>query len=286
MLIENTTMSDCDLKTNLEQAQKKVTRDVQQTVKAAKETLGYVKEIICEECSKVQRTAKVVVRQTASTCSTFSENLTAGVQCIKETTESTSETKEQNLKDKCVMINEWNRGVWRKRAKIEAQTKGSPMQAYEPKIPKRAEVATEGYRNSFGVPIKLGPERLAMMNSRALLDDVELTPIMEWSEEISLSRQRGEEREYLGTTNNVAISLNSFEPRDTYDSPDEGEQENRIRKEFWNRQHMGALSHSTPVENEVVIKQQKISKRTSTDDTLDRLMSVWKTNMKGFHLNE
>lgn len=61
------------------------------------------------------------------------ERIREGLEWVQQSMVCSIE-KEPTMKERCVMVNEWNRGVFQKRLKIEAQTKGTPLLTYEPKL--------------------------------------------------------------------------------------------------------------------------------------------------------
>jgi hypothetical protein len=62
------------------------------------------------------------------------DKINQGLEWVQQSVTTCSLNKEPTMRERCVMVNEWNRGVVRKRLKIEAQMKGTPLGTYEPKL--------------------------------------------------------------------------------------------------------------------------------------------------------
>jgi hypothetical protein len=229
-----------------------------------------------EEWGKAQRTAKFIFQKAVNAYDNFYENVHSTIECVNKEVVTTKEDKEMSLKERCVMINEWNRGVCSKRYRIETHAKGTPIKLYEPKLPVQQDlpkVTTEPKHSRM----KPTPERRAMMNYNRSLADVNLSPVMEGNDELSPPPRGHDERETLdselGIENVDDMSLNS------------GVIDDRYTKCISNK------ACPINVENEVIVKKEKQSKsffesETSRDDTLDQIMNIWKKNLKGYQLAE
>ena len=246
-----------------------------------------------EELGKAQRTATFVFHKAVNACDNFYENVHSTIECVNKEVKTTKEDKEMSLKERCVMINEWNRGVYSKRYRIETHAKGTPIQSYEPKLPGRQDLPKDATEPKHS-RIKPTPERRAMVNYNRSLADDNLSPIMEGNEELSPPPRDNDERKILdaelGIENHDDMSLWPLETQDDDDGRNDVDSE-VIGDSYWYTKRMSNKACPINVENEVIVKREKQSKsffqmETPRDETIDRIMNIWKKNLKGHKLAE
>jgi len=278
---------------------KRQLRQAQQKLKKVEQKVHDIRYRIEQEWAKAQRTAKAVYFQAAFACDSFYERIHTGIECIRDATTSTSEDKEMSVKERCYMINTYQRGVEAKRFKIEAQTKGHHIQTFGVQLPKSMESSHrthESHDKATGEDIerdgpskelvrkqKGGPEKLALENhKKSLVDEVDLSPASEETDDEIISiRREIEERDTICGK----LGLDS-DSRNDVDSSD------GVDLEYWYRkQDLAARSSTAYVENKVVLKKEKPTKSwfgggSSHEDTLDQIVTIWRKNLEQYHLTE
>ncbi|KAL3925894.1 MAG: hypothetical protein SGILL_000106 [Bacillariaceae sp.] len=205
-----------------------------------------------EEGHKFQRTVKVALFKMTTACDGFCEHVHETFQCVREKLTTTHEQEKQKLKDRCVIVNDWNTGVNNKRSKIEHQTAGESVQIYEPRVPKSSNKHRE----------------------LSLVDD-DMLEFCDEDHARTQSRRREEE---------VREEDFSIEEDDDID-------ENVSDDNDWYAQGMKKKTWPMQVENEVVVSKKKGEQRSSffggeesRNETLDQLIGVFKRNMTEHYL--
>ncbi|KAL3907574.1 MAG: hypothetical protein SGILL_008816 [Bacillariaceae sp.] len=211
------------------QAQRSM-RKVKAKVKRMEQGVEDAKRSTSEEYGRFQRTMQFIWFKMSTTCDNFYERVHEGVQCVQETVTSTDDDKEKALKERCVMVNDWNTGVTSKRSMIEVQTRGNPMQTYEPRVPK----SSTRYERSLVDQDIYDGNRDRSASHRSILED-----------------EDARDDEYL------------YGEEEDDDAIEELSDSN-----YWYTQGMAKKSWPVQVENEVVIRKKGEESRQETLDQI------------------
>jgi hypothetical protein len=237
-----------------EQAQQLI-KEAQQKRKDLETSLEDAQYKFRQECEKAQRTIQVIFYQTSAACDNFYESIHEGFQCVHDAVTSTDGDKAVALKNRCVMVNDWNTGVMNKRSRIEVQTRGDPIQSYEAKLP--------GKPSSHKQPN---------------VDDHLASFLEGFEDERSLPEQDLKD-----------IDLRNSESDEGRDDDDDI-YENVSSSKYWYTQNVTRKTLPGQVENEVIVrKKTKKSNFFGGDgqqETLDQLIGVFKRKLQGYNMTE
>ncbi|KAG7367188.1 hypothetical protein IV203_029858 [Nitzschia inconspicua] len=230
-------------------------KEVRQKNKELEASFKDVQDNFRQECGKAQRTVHVLFYRVTAACDDFYGSIHEGFQCMHDVVTSTDEDKAMALKNRCVMVNDWNTGVMSKRSRIEVQARGSPMQSYQAKLP--------------GQP----------SYSRRSLVDCDVASFLDECDERSLPEQE------LLDVNPTDVDL--LEDRDG-----DGDSifENPSRSKYWHTKRLTRKTWPGQIENEVIIrKKTKKSNCFGGDgqqETLDQLIGIFRKNLETYNLTE
>jgi hypothetical protein len=234
-----------------------------------------------QEWGKAQRTVQVLIYRATTTCDNFYERISDGFQCVRKIVATSDEDA---LKKRCVIVNDWNTGVMRKRSKIKVQAQGNPIQSYEAKFPgKSAAYKRHLLEDNFGPSLDGFDEQWPPDQD---LVDIELR-----------DSGSGKEKNDDGDIHEkVNISEDWYEQKvakrygERKEEDDDDIYENVSRSKYWYAQKKARKTCPVQIENEVIVrKKAKGSSFFGGDgrkETLDRLIGVFKRNLGDYHLTE
>lgn len=212
-----------------------------------------------QEYQKAQRTVHVLFHQAATSCDNFYGSIHEGFQCMHDTVTSTDEDKEVALKNRCVMVNDWNTGVMQKQSRIEIHARGNPIQSYEPKLPGKPSTTT---------------------SQRSLIDD-DLAALLDGCDERSLPDQ---------DLIDIDLNIGTDTSDEDRDDDDDDIYENASSSKYWYTQKVTRKTWPGQIENEVFVtkppKKSGFFGDNGQQETLDQLIGVFRRNLEGYHLAE
>jgi hypothetical protein len=247
---------------------------------------------IQQEYGKAQRTIQVLFYRATTTCDNFYERINDAFQCVHNFVTTTVDEKAVALKKRCVIVNDWNIGVMRKRSKIEVQARGNPIQSYEAKFPGKSatckpflEVNLRPFRDRFN-------EQLPPQQRRIGNDLNESGSGGEQNDDDDDDDDDDDEYE------NVSINEYWHAPemaRESLDGEREGDDEddmyeNVSSSKYLYAQKIARKTWPVQIENEVVVRKKpkdcSFFGGERRQETLHRLIGVFKRNLGDLNLSE
>jgi hypothetical protein len=244
---------------------------------------------IQQEYGKAQRTIQVLFYRATTTCDNFYERINDAIQCVHNFVTTTVEEKAVALKKRCVIVNDWNTGVMRKRSKIEVQARGNPIQSYEAKFPGKSatckpflEVNLRPFRDGFNdqFPPQQTPEGVGLNDSG------------------SDGEQNDDDDDDDDEYENVSVSGYWHAPemtRESLDGEREGDDEDDLYENVSSSKYLFAQKCArktwpVQIENEVVVRKKPKDSSffggEGRQETLHRLIGVFKRNLGDLNLSE
>lgn len=225
-----------------------IVRGLEKKRKQAEISLEDAQYTFWQECGKAQRTARVIFYKATTTCENFYETIHEGIRCIHDTVTTTDQDKEKALKERCVMVNDWNIGIMNKRCKLAARGRSATPQKFVTRISRNTLACEQSL-------VDVDKARLYGFDDRSE-SDADLVDIDLRDDSAERDEDNTEHQDYV------------------------------CDNEYWNTTRMRKKTRPGQVENEVILRKQTKSglfgEGSSRRQALDHLIDVFKKNISEF----